>query len=276
MRWLQILLYGLISGLTEILPVSSSAHRLLLLKLFGATRDPELLRLMTDLGVLAALYIASQTQIVRILRARRLARVPKSRRKRPLDTRSLMDLSMLRTMVIPVIAVFFFYHKISGLVSSMLVVALLLFLNGVILYIPQFFPGSNRDSRTLSRVDGLLMGLGGAISVIPGFSGVGAATSIGSMCGVERSYGLNMTLMMQTAVCVGFLIYDVLGLVSVGVGAAGFVTILEYLSAGVVSFGAATIAIKAMRAIAANMDYTFFAFYCWGVAMFTFIMNLLA
>lgn len=276
MRWLQILLYGLISGLTEILPVSSSAHRLLLLKLFGVSHDPELLRLMTDLGVLAALYIASQTQIVRILRARRLARVPKSRRKRPLDTRSLMDLSLLRTMVIPVIAVFFFYNKISGLVSSMLVVALLLFLNGVILYIPQFFPGSNRDSRTLTRVDGLLMGLGGAISVIPGFSGVGAAVSIGSMCGVERSYGLNMTLMMQTAVCAGFLVYDVLGLVSAGAGGAGFVTLLEYLSAGLVSFGAATLGIRAMRAIAANMGYAFFAYYCWGVAMFTFIMNLLA
>lgn len=276
MRWLQTLIYGLISGLTEILPVSSHAHRLLLIKLFGITKEPELLRLMTDLGVMIALYISSQTQIVRILRARRLARIPKSRRKRPLDTRSLMDLSLLRTMAIPVILVFVFYNKIAGLVTSMLLVALFLFLNGVILYIPQFFPGSNRDSRTLSRVDGLLMGLGGAVSVIPGFSGVGTAISIGSMRGVERSYALNMTLMLNTAVCAGFLIYDVLGLVTYGAGLAGFVTLVQYIFAGLVSFGAATLAIKAMRAIAANWGYTFFAYYCWGMAMFTFIMNLLA
>ena len=87
---------------------------------------------------------------------------------------------MLQTMLIPVVLVFIFYRRISGLVSSMLVVALLLFVNGLILYIPQFLPGSNRDSRTLSRLDGFSMGLSGTLSVIPGFSGVGAAVSVGS------------------------------------------------------------------------------------------------
>ena len=55
LNWYQSLLYGLISGITEILPVSSQAHRILLLDIFGRSSQPELLRLMTDLGIVAAL-----------------------------------------------------------------------------------------------------------------------------------------------------------------------------------------------------------------------------
>ena len=275
-NWILTMVYGLISGLTEILPVSSQAHRMLILKFLGENRQPELLTLLIDLGILAALYVGCQTNIVRIMRARRLARIPKARRKRPLDTRSLMDFRMLRTMLIPIIVVFFFNQKLENLVSSMLVIALLLLLNGIILYIPQFLPGSNRDSRTLSRVEGLLMGLGGAVSVIPGLSGVGTAVSVGSVCGIDRTYALNMTLMMDIAVDVGFVIFDFLGLVSAGIGGLSFGILVSYILAALAAFGAATLGIKVMRALAANLGYSCFAYYCWGLAMFTFILNLLA
>ena len=276
MNLFQTMVYGLVSGIAEILPISSQAHRLLILKLFGQSREPELLRLLIDLGVLAALYVGCQTNIVRILRARRLARIPKSRRKRPLDTKSLMDFRMLRTMLVPVVIVFFFYQKLDNLVSSMLVVALLLLLNGIILYIPQFLPGSNRDSRTLSRIQGFLVGLGGSLSVIPGLSGVGAAMSIGSVCGMDRTYALNMTLMMDIAVSVGIVIFDFLALVSSGVGVFGFGILVSYILAALAAFGAATLGIKVMRMLALNIGYSLFAYYCWGLAMFTFILNLLA
>ena len=274
--WILTMIYGLISGLTEILPVSSQAHRMLILKLLGENQQSELLTLLIDLGVLAALYMGCQTNIVRIMRARRLAQIPKSRRKRPLDTKSLMDFRMLRTMLVPVVIVFFFYQKLDNLVSSMLVVALLLLLNGVILYIPQFLPGSNRDSRTLSRIQGFLVGLGGSLSVIPGLSGVGAAMSIGSVCGMDRTYALNMTLMMDIAVSVGIVIFDFLALVSSGVGVFGFGILVSYILAALAAFGAATLGIKVMRMLAPNIGYSLFAYYCWGLAMFTFILNLLA
>lgn len=274
--WILTIVYGLISGLTEILPVSSQAHRMLILKFLGERQPDELLTLLIDLGILAALYVGCQTNIVRIMRAKRLARIPKSRRKRPLDAKSLMDFRMLRTMLIPIVVVFFFYQRLANLVSGMIVVALLLLLNGVILYIPQFLPGSNRDSRTLSRVEGLLMGLGGAVSVIPGLSGVGTAVSVGSVCGMDRTYALNMTLMMDIGVSAGFVIFDFLGLISAGVAGLGFGILVSYILAALAAFAAATLGIKVMRFLADNLGYSFFAYYCWGLAMFTFILNLLA
>ena len=149
---LESILYGFVSGLSEILPISGQAHRNLMLQLLGATQEDALLRLMIHGGILTALYSSCQNHVLRMIRARNLARIPKRRRKRPLDVRSLMDMNLLKTMAIPVIATLLFYGRLSQLNEKRILVSVLLFINGIILYIPQFLPGSNRDSRTLSRV----------------------------------------------------------------------------------------------------------------------------
>lgn len=274
LNWLQSILFGLISGIADILPVSGQAHRVLLLKFFGIKDTTDLMRLMLHLSVFAALYLSSQSQFVRINRARALARVPKRKRKRPLDTRSMMDWSLLKTMLIPVILGLFLYRFVRKLETNLIVIALFLFVNGLILYIPQFLPSSNRDSRTLSRVEGLLMGLGGTASILPGISTVGTMVSIGSVCGVDRVYGLNMALIMKMFMMLGLMVYDVLGLISNGLEALTFLLIVQYLLIALISFGGAMLGVRLMRRMAANYGFSLFGVYCWGLALFTFILNL--
>lgn len=276
LNWFESILYGLFLGLTDILPVSAQAHKLLLLKLFGVKSEPGLMRLLIHVSILGALYYNCLPQIVKIIRAKSLARVPKRRRKRPLDTKSLMDFSLLKTMIIPVILAFLFYEKASLLHNKLSLMAIFLFINGLILYIPQYLPGSNKDSRSLSRVEGLLMGLGGAASVLPGISGIGAAVSVASVCGVERSYGLNMALLMNIAVSAGLIIFDIIAIVSGGIGSVSFGIILCYILSAAAAFLGTSLGIKIMRHLAANSDYALFAYYCWGMALFTFILNLMA
>ena len=69
---------------------------------------------------------------------------------------------------------------------------------------------------------------------------------------------------------------DVLGLMSVGAGTLSFLILVRYLMTAAVAFGAALLGVKLMRLLAANNGYTLPAIYCWGVAMFTFILNLMA
>ena len=276
LNWLQSILYGLLSGLMDILPVSAQAHKVLLLKFFGIRKSSDLLELLIHFGIFAALYYNSQTQLIRMRRARALARVPKRKRKRPLDTRSLMDWSMLKTMIVPVILGLLLYRQAAKISGNLVLIALFLFLNGVILYAPQFLPTGNRDSRTLSRVEGLLMGLGGAVSVLPGISAIGATTSIGSVCGVERNYGLNMALMMNMVLTLGLAIYDVMGIVDNGLDALSFLIILRYLLTAVAAFAGTLLGIKILRRLAENQGISLFGVYCWGLALFTFILNLLA
>lgn len=270
------LVYGFLSALTEILPVSARAHTLLMQKVLGSEQVRGLPSLLVHLGIFAALYTYSRVQLVKMSRARKLARIPKKKRKRPLDIVSLMDSRFLFTMAIPVVLVLLVYNRILALPFSLLLTAFFLFINGIILYVPQFLPSSNRDARSLSRVDGLLMGLGQALAVIPGLSGVGAAASVGSVCGVERSYALNMTIILNLIYLIGLIVYDAITIVTIGFGAVSPAIIIVYLLAAVAAFISTMLGIRIMRALASTSGYHFFAYYCWGLAILAFILNLMA
>lgn len=276
LNWLQSVIYGFVSGLMDIMPVSAQAHRALLLKFFGVTGKSDLFYLLIHMGIFAALYISCSGHIVRMSRAKRLSRVPKNKRKRPLDMKSLMDLSMLKTMLVPAALGIFARQYTLDIQENLLMVSLFLFLNGIILYAPQFFATGNRDSRTLSRVEGLLMGLGGGISVLPGISAMGATTSISSVCGVEKTYGFNMALLMNLFINIGYMACDVYGILSGGAGQLSVLMMVRYILTGVVAFGSTMVGVRVMRHLSENHGNAFFGLYCFGLAVFTFILNLLA
>lgn len=275
LNWFQSLLFGLFSGLTDILPVSSQAHRLILLKLFGESSEPALLRLMVHVGTLAALCFACKPHFIRMMRAYRLSKIPKRRRKRPLDIHSLMDLSLIKTTLIPVILALLFYNKAASLGSNLMWIAGFLLLNGVILYIPRHLPGGNRDSRSMSRVEGLLLGLGGGISVLPGISCTGAVTSIGSACGVDRKFAFHIALVMYIPLTIGMIVYDTVALAG-GAGELSFGILLGYVLAGGAAFGGTLLGVRLMQAVVGNIGFGAFAYYSWGLALLAFIFYLMA
>ena len=276
LNWYQSILYGLFSGLTDILPISAQAHDMLLLKMFGLKSAPAFLQLLLHLSIFAALYYNCMPHITKMLRAKSLSRIPKRKRKRPLDAKSLMDLSLWKTMALPVILGFLLYRKTASLRGSLSLMAVFLFLNGITMYIPQYLPGSNKDSRSLSRVEGLLMGLGGALSILPCVSAMGCCVSIGSVCGVDRKYCLDMALLMNLVVTACLIVMDILALAAEGLGLFSFGVVLSSLLAGAAAFGGAFLAVKWMRHLAADKGYALFAYYCWGLALFAFLLNLMA
>ena len=256
--------------------LNKQGHSALLLKFFGVKASSDVQNLLIHLAVFAALYYSSQSNLVRMNRARALARVPKRKRKRPLDVRSMMDWSLLKTMMIPALIGVYLRKFTADVSTNLLLIALFLFLNGVILYTPQFFPTSNRDSRTLSRVEGLLMGLGGAASAVPGISTIGTSTAIASLCGVDRIYALDMALMMNMAISAGLAFLDILGIAANGLGVLSFMILIRYILSAGAAFGGCLLGIKLMRYLAAERGYSLFGVYCWGLALFTFILNLIA
>lgn len=275
-NWLYSILMGILTGAASVLPVSVEAHQRILLKFMGLREIPALTALFIHLGIAAALYICCQNHILKITRAIRLARIPKRKRKRPLDTRSLMDFSLLKTMLLPVVLSIFLYEKVSGMVSNLIIMAAFLFVNGLLLYIPQFLPSSNKDCRSLSRVEGLLMGLGGGLFIIPGLCGMGASLSVASVSGVDRKYGLNMILLMHLGVTAGRMVLDVLNVLSASAVLISFWSLVFCLLAAVCAFFATYFCVKWMRYLAGETGFAGFAYYSWGVALFTFILSLMA
>lgn len=276
LSWLQSLFLGLISGFAEVLPVSAQAHRLLLLKMFGAEGESPVLRLFIHITTALTLYFWCRGHIVRMMRAYRLSKVPKKRRKRPLDTEALNDFSLLKTSLIPVILAFAVYSKTAALADMPLVVAALLVVNGLILYIPQYLPGSNKDSSAMTRIEALMLGLGGAASTLPGISCVGSAVSIASVRGMDLKKALNLALLMNIPVNLGFALFDFLDLISGGAGSLSFGALFGAILAAVAAFAGVILGIRTLKKIAENIGYSVFGLYSWGVALLTFILYLAA
>ena len=81
---------------------------------------------------------------------------------------------------------------------------------------------------------------------------------------------------MNMAIAFGMIIYDLLGIVNNGFGAFSFLILIRYIVSAAAAFGGTLLGINVMRKLAAEQGYSLFGVYCWGLALFTFILNLIA
>ncbi len=276
LSFFENLILGFISGFAEVLPVSSQAHRIVILKMQGFGGDSTVLRLMIHLATACALYFYCKGHIVRMARARRLVRIPKSRRKRPLDTEALMDFSLLKFALIPVILGLLIYTKVSFLSRKLIYIAALLLINGIILYIPQYLPGSNKLSGSLSRVDSLYFGLGGVLGMLPGVSAIGSAVSIGTVRGMDPEKALSFALLLNIPVNLGLAVLDLIELLGGGAGSVAFRSLFFALFAGAACFAGILIAVRLLKKVAGSVGFGIFGFYSWAAALLTFLLYLAA
>jgi undecaprenyl-diphosphatase len=274
LNWLECLFLGLLAGITDVLPVSSQAHKAIFLKIFGATGAPALLRLTIHLAIFGALYYGCSNHLRRLWRQLKLAQVPKNKRKRPIEPKTIAEFKVLRMMVIPVILGFYFYSKTAAWSNRLNLTAVFLLLNGMILYLPRLMPTGNKDALSMSALDSLLMGLGGVASMLPGVSSVGTCLSIGSVCGAERQFALNMSYLMHLVLTAGLLVFDLLAVFGSNAAINFPVLICCAVAAAAAAVGT-YFGMRFMRVLAANSGFGAFAFYSFGAALFSFIIFLM-
>lgn len=274
MNFFQSLIYGIVAGLSDLVPVSSRAHKAVLLKLFGQAEEPAVMRLVIDIAILAAMYYHCAGQLKRLWRQQKLSKIPKRRRKHPVDLRSIMDFRLLMTMIPPVVLGFLIHFKTAAMEDSLAMIAAFLVINGVLLFLPCLLPAGNKDSRAMSRLDGLVMGLGATAASLPGISDIGAASSIAMVRGTDREYAVQMAVLMHLGVTVGAVIYDFVALILAGTGSFGFAILVSYLAAGLAAFVGAGIGIRMVKALSVHKGLDILAYYCWGIAFLAFILFL--
>lgn len=274
LNWLECLVLGLVSGFTDVLPVSSQAHKAIFLKMFGATGEPLLLRLVIHLAVFGTVYFSCSNHIRRIFRQLKLNQIPKKKRKRPVDPKVIAEFKVLRVMIIPVILSLFLYSKTAAWGSRLSLTALFLFLNGIILYIPRLLPTGNKDGLSMSILDSLLMGLGNALGCLPGVSPVGGSLSAASVCGSASPFALNLVYLAHLVLTAGMVVLDAVAIVTGNVVFSVPVLIYSLIAA----LGAAVgtyVGMRLMRLMAANAGFGVFAFYSFGCALFSFVLYLM-
>ena len=272
LSWFESLFYGLISGFTEFLPISSDGHRILFLEIIGSA-DSVALRLASRFGAFLALVFLCAPMIAKLNRERKIASITEKRRKRQPDMRSVMDLRVLKAAVIPVIACTVLYPLVCAHATKFLLLAALLFANGCIIYFPQFYPHANKDGLSLTSADSVLIGLGAGIGTFPGLSSVAVAASVGSVRGADRRYILDIIFLLCIPAMLILIILDFFAVLGAAASLT-FIALLCCVSAMLMSFIGAYFGICMMRFIAVRVGYSGFSYYSWGLALLTFILYL--
>ena len=268
MDWLRTVLYGFISGLTEFLPVSSAAHGEMVLKILGADSNQTMLSLLTQIGMLAAVLYFCRGQFRSLSRGRNA----NSRRKRAENQDSILTLRLFRSTLIPLIVCYLFAGKAAAFSGRMNIIAIFLVINGIVLFLPELFPAGNKDARSVSGFHSLVLGLGAGSSIFPGMSCVGTVSSFGSILGLNRQFALEFAFLMTVPVLTLGIISNVAALILGGLGTITAAIAVRYLLAAVMAFFGGFCGISLMRFLSAGTGYSWFAYYCWGAALFSFIL----
>lgn len=275
LNWLETLIYGLVCGLSEFLPVSAQAHRVIMQRILGSGVDNPLMNVAVRIAVLAALLVNCGSLMEQMRRERRLTKIPMRRRKRQPDMQRVLDLRLVQTAAVPILLSFLLYQAASSWVSDLSRIAIFLVLNGVILFAPTLVPTANKDSRSMSRLDSLLIGIAGALGVIPGISRVGATLSAAVARGADKQNALNWSLLLSIPALICLVLLDAYAVAGQGIGTIDVLLILQCVLGAAAAYVGANLGMTVMRHLAVRLGFSGFAYYSWGAALFTFILYLI-
>lgn len=274
LSWIESVIYGFVTGLTQILPVSAQAHRALMLKMFGQSTEGGLMALLIHGAVFAAVYVSYANQIGQMLRENRLARIPRRKRKRQPVMHRVLDYRLMKMAFYVIAAGFFVYPSLQTWRLDLSKIAIFFVINGLTQYIPMFIPTGNKDSRNMTRMDGLWIGLFGALGIVPGISRTGGMISVATIRGADPGHAVNWAVMLSMPAMAVFMCIDIYSMFALGVGSLGITVLLRYIVAAAAAYAGTYIAVRLVRIFASTTGFSGFAYYSWGAALFSLILYL--
>ena len=269
-------IYGFISGMTEILPVSSQANQMVMRQVFGVPHKEPIRDLLVHIAVLAALLLACRGMINKIRREQILAHRMRRNPSQVHALKSVYDMRLVRSAT-PVMCLGIFLGVFMlDFYDKRLLFSFMLIVNAVITTVPNYMHQGNRDTRSMSGIDGLLIGLGAAFSAIPGISRNGAIMSMTLLREADKRNGVTWALLLTMPALLVLMLVDLISMFTVGIGTITLMTFAGYLLSALAAFAGTYLAVLLLRSLIERTDFSGFAFYDFGLALFSFVLYLIA
>ena len=278
MEWFEAVLLGLIQGLTEFLPVSSSGHLEIGKVLLGVeTSDDLLFTTMVHAATVMSTIVVFRKEIWDLLKGFFCGIKGIKVENGALVCNDQTDyLLKIAVSMIPVFVVgVFFKDAVESLFGSITVVGFALVATALLLFFSDYASRPGRDSifpantyrNGISYWQAFAVGLGQAFAVIPGLSRSGTTISTGLICGVKREVMAQFSFLMVLVPILGETFLELAG-GEFGASSVGALPlVLGFLSA----FFSGLFACKVMIALVKKAKLSWFALYCLIVAAVIFI-----
>jgi undecaprenyl-diphosphatase len=256
--WVESLILGLIQGLTEWLPVSSSGHLVVAKELFN-WQPPVLFYVLLHLGTLSVVVVFFRRDILGILQAI-LKRDFESEEGR-------MGFFIIVGSVPTGVIGFVFLDLFEAFFDNLYIVGLSLLATGVLL----FFSDRKEGSKPVTYLDSFLVGIAQGLSIVPGISRSGVTIAAMLLRGVKREHAFMFSFLLSIPATLGASIVESgdLHLLVSGVDAAAVV--VGVAASMVVGY----LSLKAVQRILLKRKFHWFAPYCWAVGALVLISQIL-
>ena len=268
MNWLESLIFGLVSGISEFLPVSSNAHQRLLLHLFGMQENDPVRSLVIHIALFLSLYFSLRANTSR-------PRAEQGSRRHGRSTSpNAYDLRLVKNAAVPLVICICVFTYIFNKIDQLPVVVIFLIINGVLLFLPERMMIGNKDARSMTLFDSLLIGFMGALSAFSGISRLGAIVLAAHARGSNRSKALYWFLMLSAPALIMLIIIDFFTIATGGATFGFWANLLGYILSGIGAFATGYLGIMLVRYFNSQTGYAAFAYYSWGIALLTFLLYL--
>ena len=276
MTLLHAVLLGLIQGVAEFLPISSSGHLAIaehLLGQAGAAEIPGFFDVLLHLGTLVAVFAAYWQDIRDMIleffggigdlaRGSTPSPVPPARR--------LILLIIVGTL--PLFAVLPVKDLVEGLGDNMYFVAGALLVTGCLLFASDRVRKGRKTERTASLVDVLLVGAAQAVATCPGISRSGTTITAGCFVGFERKFAVRFSFLLSIPAILGANILSVKDAIEAEIP---WEEVPVYLAGVLVAAVVGYACIRLLKMIAEKGKFGFFAYYCWLAGVVTLVLTVL-
>jgi len=259
---IEIIILGIIQGITEWLPVSSSGH-LVLAQEFLVKVDPQeklVLDVMLHFGTLIVILIVFRQDIINILKAI-------AKRDFQSEDGKLATYIIIGTVPVAVAGAVF-YNTIDQLFQNALAVSIALLFTGFLLFASE----RRENNKSLTSLNSILIGIAQAVSLIPGISRSGATVSTGLLRGIDKQKVFKFSFLLAAPAILGATVYEFYKIRTTLPQSVDWTAI----SLGViVSMLVGYFALKTLLKIVMRRKFHYFAYYCWTLGLVAIILLLL-
>jgi undecaprenyl-diphosphatase len=270
------ILLGILQGVTEFLPVSSSGHLAIaehLLNMTEASEIPQFFDVLLHLGTLIAVFIAYREDILEMIQEFILGISDIAHGSTPVPVppaRRLIILIIVGTL--PLFAVLPIKDRVESLGDNMYFVAGALLVTGILLYASDRVGKGRKTEKSAPIISALLVGVGQAIATCPGISRSGTTITAGCFAGYDRRFAVRFSFLLSIPAILGANILSLKDAIEAGIIWA---EVPLYLAGVATAAAVGYLCLWLLRYIAERGKFGFFAYYCWLAGAATLALTLI-